>query len=390
MSAAQLITPNLDPVLHQDGQILTNWVGWCLLYTQTAFGAGWAGSDAWEAWTDHVHIKHEDRNIPNGMYVPIWFSGYHNLGHSAIYKDGQVWCTPLSRSFTATVWNSIAEVEQHYGVTYAGWSEDIGSTQVVEFIPDAPPPPIEVAPVAVPEPVVVLPPPVITPPSPTTITPPATAPSKSYYPIKVELPKFGTLTDAIRHTNPTGTIAPTNTTYYQFNTLQGMISITTVPGQPQRTWINPADNVVQPPKPPVTTILPSQVPIGADNDTAWKATYKSFHIDRSSDPYKTMQTIDMKDYSGKRKTVVLDKGTVINVVGTFVKEGVTFYRPRANNDEYFSWYFGVSMYDDSGNLNLVKVSEPEAQKIEQRFSDFLHYWRDDIKNIWDIFVLRRK
>src|SRR6185312_926566 len=152
MSCAQLVTPNLDPYIHQPNgnggtYILTDWYGWCLAYVQNAFGTGWAGSNAWEAWNDHVNIKHLDRDIPSGMYVPIWFSGYHGLGHVAIYKDGKVWSSPWHHKPYADVISSIAEVERIYGVSYVGWSEDISGKQVVEYTVDqvpapSPPPPI--------------------------------------------------------------------------------------------------------------------------------------------------------------------------------------------------------------------------------------------------------
>lgn len=148
MAATQLVTPNLDPVIYQSGHALTDWYGWCLAYVQTAFGTGWAGSNATEAWTDHVPVsaKHEDSNIPSGMYVPIYFSGYHGLGHFGIYKDGQVWCTPIEHKPYADQWSSIAIVEQKYGVTYVGWCEILGGTQVIEYVADpviAPIPPVD-------------------------------------------------------------------------------------------------------------------------------------------------------------------------------------------------------------------------------------------------------
>lgn len=146
MACTQLVTPNLDPVIYQSGHALTDWYGWCLAYVQTAFGTGWAGSNATEAWTDHVPVsaKHEDSNIPAGMYVPIYFSGYHGLGHFGIYKDGQVWCTPIEHKPYADQWSSIAIVEQKYGVTYVGWCEILGGTQVIEYVTDATQPVISI------------------------------------------------------------------------------------------------------------------------------------------------------------------------------------------------------------------------------------------------------
>ncbi len=142
MSWNQTTTPNLDPIIHQEGRALSDWLGWCLAYVQTAFGTGWAGSTAWDCWENHTVNKHTDRNLPSGVYVPIFFSGYHGQGHTAIYKDGTVWSSPISHKPTADVWGSIAEVERHYGVVYAGWAEGLGGVQVAHFQPDAPAEPI--------------------------------------------------------------------------------------------------------------------------------------------------------------------------------------------------------------------------------------------------------
>lgn len=137
MSYRQVKTPNLDPVIYQGGKILYNWLGWCLAYVQTAFGAGWSGSTAWQGWTTHTSGKHADRNIPKGVYVPIWFDGYWNgqrLGHVAIYRDGKIWSSPVSNKPYADTWSSIAAVEKAYGMRYVGWSEFVGSTRVIQKV----------------------------------------------------------------------------------------------------------------------------------------------------------------------------------------------------------------------------------------------------------------
>lgn len=130
-------TPNLDPVIYQGGKALYNWLGWCLAYVQTAFGAGWSGSTAWDGWANRTQGRHSDWNIPSGVYVPIWFDGYWNgnrYGHVAIYKDGKVWSSPYSNKPYADVLGSIAEVERIYGMKYVGWSEFVGQTRVLEFV----------------------------------------------------------------------------------------------------------------------------------------------------------------------------------------------------------------------------------------------------------------
>jgi hypothetical protein len=135
----QLVTPSLDPVVYQGGKALNDWYGWCLATVQAAFNAPWAGSTAWDAWSNRVSIKHADRNLPSGVYVPIWFSGYGGAGHVAIYKDGQIWTSPFTHvpNFY-TGYTSIDALAKGYGITYVGWSEDIGGVQVAQYVPDAP------------------------------------------------------------------------------------------------------------------------------------------------------------------------------------------------------------------------------------------------------------
>lgn len=133
----QTKTPNLDPVIYQGGKILYNWLGWCLAYVQTAFGAGWSGANAWASWTSHTHGRHGDRNIPRGVYVPIWFDGYwqgNRYGHVAIYKDGRIWTSPISNKPYADVFTSIEAVERAYGMKYVGWSEFVGPTRVIQWV----------------------------------------------------------------------------------------------------------------------------------------------------------------------------------------------------------------------------------------------------------------
>ena len=133
----QTKNPNLDPVIYQGGKALTSWLGWCLAYVQTAFGAGWSGATAWSSWESHTGGKHADRNIPSGVYVPIWFDGWwngHRYGHAAIYKDGKIWSSPLSNKPYADVFNGIAAVERAYGMKYVGWSEFVGPTRVIEYV----------------------------------------------------------------------------------------------------------------------------------------------------------------------------------------------------------------------------------------------------------------
>ncbi len=143
----QVREPNLDPYLYEGGKLITNWVGWCLAYVRTAFDSAWAGPWALDSWQTKTSFKHADRDFPTGVKIPIWFRGYirysaeykRNIeyGHAAIlqkFADGtmKIWSTPLSAGVYAATWATIEQVENKYGVTYVGWSEDVGGTRVVE------------------------------------------------------------------------------------------------------------------------------------------------------------------------------------------------------------------------------------------------------------------
>ena len=126
MKWVQVKSPNLN---------VSTSMGMCLKYVQDAFGSGWAGSYALQGWRDIVKKKHADRNIPSGVYVPIWFEGYWNgvnYGHVAIYKDGIVWSSPYTNKRTHDQLGNIETVERVYGMKYIGWSEDIGGTIVIK------------------------------------------------------------------------------------------------------------------------------------------------------------------------------------------------------------------------------------------------------------------
>lgn len=130
--ARQLVTPNFN---------VTETAGWCLRFSDKVFGLKAVYSTAWEAWTN-TKFKHEDRNFPQGVAVPVWFdwvgdvgSGKRRYGHVAVRAaDGKIWSSPLSgtgRAWFATVDDLIRAFGN--GMRYVGWSEDISNVRVVEI-----------------------------------------------------------------------------------------------------------------------------------------------------------------------------------------------------------------------------------------------------------------
>ncbi len=139
------VKANLNPIVYQGNRIVYNWVGWCLAVAQTALKAGWAGSTAIDGWR-RVKGKHSDTKIPTGVYVPLWFSGFYNMGHVLIVKmnsngkSGTAWTSPndakpyMDVLKFSSIPNLVAQLRRGWAAdtVYLGWSEYMGSTRVIK------------------------------------------------------------------------------------------------------------------------------------------------------------------------------------------------------------------------------------------------------------------
>ena len=146
MSWKQTIYPNLDDkklVIHAQGKVLLDWFLWCLAVTQKVFGVAPFAESAQIAWSWN-NTKHQDRNLPDGCFVPIWWTGgYKNYGHVAIAKRTgnriQIWSSPYTRKpffdyFEGELNVTIDTISRIYGVSYAGWTETMNTTRIVEWV----------------------------------------------------------------------------------------------------------------------------------------------------------------------------------------------------------------------------------------------------------------
>ena len=146
MSWKQTIYPNLDDkklVIHYQGKVLLDWFLWCLAVTQKVFGVAPFVESAQIAWS-WSNTKHQDRNLPDGCFVPIWWTGgYKNYGHVAVAKRTgnriQIWTSPYTHKpyfdyFEGELNTTIDTVSRIYGVAYAGWTETMNTTRVVEWV----------------------------------------------------------------------------------------------------------------------------------------------------------------------------------------------------------------------------------------------------------------
>ena len=146
MSFKQTLYPNLDDkklVVYYKGKLLTDWLLWCLAVVQKTFNVAPFAESAQIAWSWN-NTKHQDRNLPDGCFVPIWWiGGYKNYGHVAIAKRTgnriQIWSSPYTRKpffdyFEGELNTTIDIVSRIYSVAYAGWTETMNTTRIVEWV----------------------------------------------------------------------------------------------------------------------------------------------------------------------------------------------------------------------------------------------------------------
>ena len=146
MSLKQKIFPNLDDkklVVNYQGKPLLDWFLWCLAVAQKTFNVAPFAATAQIAWNWN-NTKHQDRNLPDGCFVPIWWTGgTGNYGHVAVAKRSgnriQVWSSPYRHKpffdyFEGELNATIDNISRIYGVVYAGWTETMNTTRIVEWV----------------------------------------------------------------------------------------------------------------------------------------------------------------------------------------------------------------------------------------------------------------
>ena len=146
MSYKQVIFPNLDDkklVVNYQGKPLLDWFLWCLAVAQKTFNVAPFAATAQIAWNWN-NTKHQDRNLPDGCFVPIWWTGgTGNYGHVAVAKRTgnhiQIWSSPYRHKpyfdyFEGELNATIDNVSRIYGVSYAGWTETMNTTRIVEWV----------------------------------------------------------------------------------------------------------------------------------------------------------------------------------------------------------------------------------------------------------------
>jgi len=123
-------------------QVVNDYAGMCLRFTQSVFGAPVKYRSAWDAW-NATQLKHSVNEPLPDVSVIIWMSHWGTYGSPPSYENwGHVvtWF-PTENKFLSSPgseyghqwFDSIRAVESYFKATYVGWSEDINGLQVASF-----------------------------------------------------------------------------------------------------------------------------------------------------------------------------------------------------------------------------------------------------------------
>lgn len=153
MAWRQVLSPNLDndpnhPLyIWIGGQVLTDWYGWCLAVVAGSFGAAGSSYSAKTAWQS-CWSKHYDRNIPEYVWVPLWYEG-GDYGHVVMgFRQGNgitIYSSPYTHKATFDRFDgdlnwALDYIGQVYGVgSFTGWSESVLDSRVIEWFEEQPP-----------------------------------------------------------------------------------------------------------------------------------------------------------------------------------------------------------------------------------------------------------
>jgi hypothetical protein len=150
MAFRQVLSPNLDndpnnPLYIWVGrQILTDWYGWCLAVVAGSYGAAGSSYSAKTAWQS-CPTKHWDRNIPEYVWVPLWYEG-GEYGHVVMgFRQGNgitIYSSPYTHQPTFQRFDgelnwALDYIGQVYRVGgFTGWSETVLDSRVIEWVED--------------------------------------------------------------------------------------------------------------------------------------------------------------------------------------------------------------------------------------------------------------
>ena len=132
----QLVNPNPNTRYY---------AGYCLGFTQRVYGAPARYNTAWEAW-EAVPDKHESRDIPQNVSVPIWFDHYGTyegvtgrFGHVCAWIPGVGFLNSPGSGYGQKILPTLEATEKFYNAKFVGWSESINGLKIVQYNPEPTP-----------------------------------------------------------------------------------------------------------------------------------------------------------------------------------------------------------------------------------------------------------
>lgn len=167
----------------------------------------------------------------------------------------------------------------------------------------------------------------------TIMAPPLTAPSTTdVIRISFSIPKYSTMSDALRGVNSKGELRTDR--YYIYKRLNGMISITSQLGKSMGIWINPADFT------PKAAIEPKVILIKKASEPNWHTTYRPFQDEHGIiAPRYFIALADDKvtDFEHGHEAYILQRQPVL-ITGWFTgPDGNEYGRPH-DASVRFLWY----------------------------------------------------
>lgn len=107
--------------------------GDCLIYVRQRFGIASKYLTALAAWQAvPQQYRHTDQNFPS-VPVAVFFTG--GDGHVVLHEPGVGFdSSPYNTARGHVILATIAEIEQHYGVKYAGWTEWVDGVLVAQKV----------------------------------------------------------------------------------------------------------------------------------------------------------------------------------------------------------------------------------------------------------------
>jgi hypothetical protein len=110
-------------------------VGYCLKWVRTTWEVNSLYASAIDAWNGARKKHPGDRNPPKG--APCFYRG-GQYGHIVIFKETQMRSTDCPSAGQVND-AAISWVEQHWGYTYLGWTEDLNGVTLPNLVKTEPP-----------------------------------------------------------------------------------------------------------------------------------------------------------------------------------------------------------------------------------------------------------